>query len=112
MELASLGLSGMPTKNPPHRKVRWAGSRWRNNYLGRYGLFGRGIASQVGVGLSELDQLGLVIDVRGNSETAFPGLNVGVDIGGGFNLLQIASDRRGTAASGHVWNVERHHDIL
>ncbi len=69
-------------------------------------LFGGRVTCQVSVGLSVLGQLGVVVNIWGHSEAAFSSGDVGVDVGGSFNLFQIASDRRGAAASGHVWNVE------
>ena len=42
-----------------------------------------------------------------------PSLDVGMDVGNAFDLCQIAAHGSGTAASGHLWQLERHqHDTF
>ena len=59
------------------------------------------------VGLGVLGQLFQVLGiVRGHLETADRFVDVGLDLGDAFNLLQVASNRGGTTPSDHVGDFE------
>lgn len=67
-----------------------------------------GVIFQVLITFRILGKFRLVVDALRHFETADAIRNIGLDVGYGFDLFQITSDRGGTTVSGHVGYRQRH----